>query len=348
MKQFNGKKPINKGRFGYDISNSISNQQINCDNNKEFKPVTNKVNFCNPYSKEESAFEVPNLRNMKIHIPNQPLQNEGNERDYSMSNSNMEVLEKNTIKDNNNLVSTSNDADDEGNLTSITASSVYPPPNSTFKQQIEKLNLDSESINLQNVKDFENTTQALLQLVERSREDADRNRILVQKLESELAILRKELSVTNTSKFNDSIEHTNAMIRFYNEKMEEFAQNNKESEERITEFENIFNQVQRYQSEIYQNTLFDLKSKLESKTLELQQLRKDYDLLEQWSITLFREIGNRAKTWNNREFILTVNEVAKSLKHPIKRDNLQSMYRYLMAYIYNNEINENELFISQT
>jgi hypothetical protein len=298
-----------KGSFGYDLSNSIHLPS----NKQKVDSIKNPNRVLTPKTKI-----ITNLQN------------------YDISQSENSIHELTTINDidqynnnnnnNNNMSITDIDADDEKESSSVYSN--IDNPDKTIP--LANYNVDSGSSSTH----FENIISSLLKQLDSSRNEALENKQTVEKLTTELNNINSNLIEKNTNNPASSGDNMQNIIKFYTQKINEINTLNKEKTIYFDEVEKTFNNIQQIQSQYYQNNLINLQSLLVSKNKELDELKNDYQQLETWTLTLFKEFGK------NSNFAITIENISRALKPPLKRSNLENIYRYLLQYLYSQ--NENE------
>lgn len=332
-KTYASQQYVSKGNFGHDLSNSLSNVSLDRTYGKKTDKIAISKDLVNPYLQELQDQEVP--------LQPAPKQQPSNDSGYSTdlgdgivrtNKKPIITLTKHSINDNE----TFNDADDEKDSGTNTGSNCVSADSNLGSSDIG----ERSSIPIKSLPEFEKITKSLLQQLKVSRNEAKQNRDLAQQLSNDLATITRGTSSRKVSTATDALQNFENIISFYGKKFEDMDRANKENLSRMVELENTFNNIQRFQSNVYQNHLKELDSLITQKNEDLQELRREYQQLEQWVLALFKEVGDRAKSWSNHEFLLTTNEISKSLRPPVKKSNLELLYRYLIQFLYLEEAEE--------
>lgn len=344
MNKINANQPIPKGNFGHDLSNSISNKEKNYSNTKNSKSILNKAeSYYNPYAIDASSTPQKILLT-RNNAPNSLFISK-NAIEHASS-----LLNQESNFDNSKPLSvsckndTSNDEDDEKNTESnVISSSVYSSSVADDSIESKDINSNDDSPKFYALQEeFQSITKSLFNQVTAFKDDAHASQILSQSLTRSLSFAKEErLAERNEIQANFNIMIEN-LKDFYETKFKEFEKQSEDNCSQIRAFEDLFHKIQRYQADVYQDELRNLKDQLQKTKDELSLFRGNYQLLEQWVLTMFKVIGERAKTWNNQDFILTTKEISKAIKPPSKKSELHSMYRYLMEYLYLEELQEKE------
>lgn len=315
MKKTNGSQQyVSKGNFGHDLSNSFSNMSLERGHGKKG---------------EKSGVEA----NVYVHKLSESVpQTDVLYKRAAGGGGGSVTLPAPAMQDSE----TYNDADDEKDTGSNTGSESVSAESELGSSDVG----ERSSIPIRSLPEFEKIAKSLLRQIKASRSEAKQNRDLAQQLSNDLATATQSSAGRKASAASDSLQNFENIISFYGKKFEDMDRASKENVSRMVELEDTFNNIQRFQSSVYQNHLKELDTQISEKNRELHELRRDYQQLEQWVLALFKEVGDRAKSWSNHEFVLTTNEISKSLKPPVKKSNLEMLYRYLVQFLYLEEAEE--------
>ena len=335
MKKASGSQQyVSKGNFGHDLSNTFSNMSLDRGPGKKggsgMKVNGNVKTYVQQLSDPAQHTDLSYKPQTRQHLRSGGAAGTG-ATTVAESKSNATLSEQ-PIYDNE----TYNDADDEKDTGSNTASHSASAESNLGSSDIG----ERSSIPIRSLPEFENIAKSLLQQIQASRSEAKQNRDLAQQLSNDLATVTQSTASRKVSAASDSLHNFENIISFYGKKFEDMDRANKQNLSRMVELEDTFNNIQQFQSNVYQNHLKELDTQISQKNKDLQELRRDYQQLEQWVLALFKEVGDRAKSWSNHEFILTTNEIARSLKPPVKKSNLEMLYRYLVQFLYLEEVEE--------
>lgn len=184
--------------------------------------------------------------------------------------------------------------------------------------------------------EFQKVTDTLLEQVEESYTNVKRSHNITVSLLQELNAFQQTVSQYETKNVKENQKKIHDLVNCYIEKVNTINERNSETVNVISNIEETFHYIQSLQSQCYQNNIISLQSKLDSKEEEINDLKQNYLQLELWVLTLFREVINYSKISNNA-FKLTIKDIQKSIRCPPKRSNLESIYRYLIQYLYAEE-----------
>lgn len=184
--------------------------------------------------------------------------------------------------------------------------------------------------------EFQKVTDTLLEQVEESYTNVKRSHNITVSLLQELNAFQQTVSQYETKNVKENQKKIHDLVNCYIEKVNTINERNSDTVNVISNIEETFHYIQSLQSQCYQNNIISLQSKLDSKEEEINDLKQNYLQLELWVLTLFREVINYSKISNNA-FKLTIKDIQKSIRCPPKRSNLESIYRYLIQYLYAEE-----------
>lgn len=130
------------------------------------------------------------------------------------------------------------------------------------------------------------------------------------------------------------------IIQYYNGQLQKINDLAAERLDQFNELEESFNKIQQTQSQVYQNHLQYLQKQLKFKEEEMEDMKRNYTLVEQWVLTLFKELGDCIRANPSSLVKLSGKQIKKSLQPPVKKTELESIYRYLVQYLYLDGENE--------
>ncbi|TID28566.1 hypothetical protein CANINC_002439 [Pichia inconspicua] len=191
---------------------------------------------------------------------------------------------------------------------------------------------------------FQKMSDTLLQQVEESYNNMKRSQNITLSLLHELNTFQLTMQQSETESAEKCYNEIHDLVALYTEKVNSIIEKNNEKVSVISNIEDTFHYIQSLQSQCYQNNISSLQGELESKETEIYEMKQNYQQLESWVLTVFREIVNYSKI-ENCNFKLSLKDIQKSIKSPPKRSNLEFIYRYLIQYLYADEehdLTENE------
>ena len=317
MNGFPAQSTPSKGEFGHDISNTMQNLMQNLEiEDQKFKqykvPNNNSINDIEFRSKTRPLFaKEESDKSSSVYIKSNSNDNDNNSKTNSNKSSQKSSRIKNrtTVPIENN---TTNDADDEKDSMSLNRSNASSS-NMPLQLDIEKLQIPQRSSYVP-----ENTIKQLLNQLKLKEEELQQSQEAAQ-------IMYEQLSSANV---NANVNSGSIEQEFRNQKI------NLLNEEHSNRILNYVDNIQKLQCEVYQSELKDLKKQLSSKEDDYNELLANYNQLEVWTLALFKEVGERSQTWTNMEFQLSVADLRRYMKPPLKRSNLQHLYRYLVQILY--------------
>lgn len=334
-------KPV----FGHDISNTHSYTAITeglfglkVEDNSSVKPASRKlcstqgdkmVNELVPSKLDSKLMEWQELSSGNDKCLKIGICDRNADTDASKQQSDLKIKRKSPKgkRDSIPIDTTFNDADDEQDTVSD-SENVGNISNDEIGKHVNELKKSSE-------REYEKFAESLLKKIEVSENEAKESKKLASHYLSELNEVNR---LSELNKYNQT--HINEIMTTLQNKFDAChklaASRNDEGIHRLNQIEQMFNTIQKMQANVHQQSINSLKMKLKQREFELQEAKKNYAQLEQWVFILFKEIGERSKTWSNREFMVTTKVIAKVLKPPVKKSDLELIYRYLLQFLYQN------------
>lgn len=323
MEKSNTNKQVSKGHFGRDLSNCMQNLSLD---RVSQSTQTNSKKPAQSFVQQKCKKEL--------------VQHQSNKTTANINSSGDE-------EDLRSFYSSDSCYADGNRTTDMTLnekeSSVYSSVDISF---------NNETLPPQTIENFYKITNSLFKQLDTCKQEAETSRKIVQSLREELSLLKAKVASKPVDSSFESTPNVEKVMEFYNKKLEQMNETNRKKLLYYTDFEETFNNVQKLQCDVYQRELQSYQRQIKSKDEELKELKSNYFILQQWVITVFKEIGNHANCNsngdsmknkrtdnnasidNNKDCVLTAKDISKAIKLPLKTSNLNSLYRYLVQLLY--------------
>jgi hypothetical protein len=326
--------------FGRDLSNTLNNKfsdlSITDEQGKTRYKIEN-ISFAGESTPKSAMSNVKKISDDYMAKPTQPLHISGDLPNEA--NSNVQCKRKINITNTTAAAAAAdykdntNDADDEKDSSSTYSSlDSNAAANETSRDKVSKLHIPEKSVN-----NYTQLIEQLLSQVAVTNTEANKNRQLVMSLEDQLEKMKSIIRDMEDREANGKPDRYREVIKSFSSKLIDLKSFNESYSETLESIQDNFDKVQRIQCDIYQAKLRDLEEQVKLRDEELQQMGADFATLQNWSMALFKELGDRSRSWSNLDFKITTQQVAQKIMPPLKKSNLENMYRYVLQFLYSDD-----------
>ena len=328
--------------FGRDLSNTLNNKFYDLsitDEQGKTRHRTDIISFEGESTPKSAINNVKKIDDDYMVKPTQPLHISGNLQNEP--NSNVQCKRKINITNTtaaaaeaaaSDYKENTNDADDEKDSSSTYSSLDSNAANETSRDKVSKLHIPEKSVN-----NYTQFIEQLLSQVAVTNTEANKNRQLVMTLEDQLEKMKSIIRDMEDKEASGKPDGYQEVVKSFSSKLIDLKSLNESYSETLESIQDNFDKVQRIQCDIYQAKLRNLEEQVKLRDEELQQMGADFATLQNWSMALFKELGDRSRSWSNLDFKITTQQVAQKIMPPLKKSNLENMYRYVLQFLYSDD-----------